>query len=65
MVARIQGVANQQRKHAVITISVLVDETGTPLCWTEPSMTRLEPQSKTEKATIAMRDNPNIIEAMS
>lgn len=63
--ARLQQTAVQQRKHAILTISVLVDEGGTPLCWTEPRMVKLEPKSQTEQLIEVFREYPALLDFLT
>jgi len=44
IIRRLQSVASQQRGYAVIAIQVVVNERGEPVFWTEPTMTKIEPQ---------------------
>ena len=47
--ARVQGLACQQNGHAIITIKVLVDASGSPVLWSEPKLVKLEPLSGTQQ----------------
>lgn len=47
LIRRLQSVARQQRGHAVITVSVIVDANGKPIVWTEPRMVKIEPVAAT------------------
>ena len=46
IIRRLQSVACRQRGYAILSIQVLVDETGRPVFWTEPEMVKLEPQGR-------------------
>jgi hypothetical protein len=41
--SRLQQVACRQRGYAIITCKVLVDESGDPVYWMDPSMEKIEP----------------------
>ena len=43
--SRLQQVACRQRGYAIITCKVLVDESGDPVYWMDPSMEKIEPIS--------------------
>jgi hypothetical protein len=45
-IRRLQSVASQQRGLAIISINILVDETGNPLCWTNPKKVLIEPKNR-------------------
>lgn len=58
VIRRFQSLATtRNRKFAVLTIRVLVDEHGNPVTWGEPECTRLEPMSNGEI--------PNILSMLS
>jgi hypothetical protein len=40
---RLQGVACRQNGFAFITIQILVDASGDPVYWLEPTLTKIEP----------------------
>lgn len=44
LIRRIQSVS-KSAGYSVVRISVLVDENGTPIAWTEPIQTKLEPRN--------------------
>jgi len=46
VIRRLQSVACQQRGYAIVSIQVVVDESGSPVFWCEPEMMRLEPQGR-------------------
>ena len=46
VVRRLQSVACRQRGYAIVSISVIVDENGTPVFWSEPDLLKLEPQGR-------------------
>lgn len=49
VIRRLQSLAStRNRKYAILTIRVLVDEHGNPVTWSEPDCTRLEPMSNGE-----------------
>lgn len=44
VIRRLQSVGRQRNEgYAVLTIRVLVNQDGTPVTWSEPDVTRLEP----------------------
>lgn len=45
-IRRLQGAAGGQRGLAILTISILVDENGNPVCWTDPKRTLIEPRQR-------------------
>jgi hypothetical protein len=44
-IRRLQSMAGQQKGYAILEIKIVVDEHGNPVFWTEPTMTKIEPQS--------------------
>lgn len=49
VIRRMQSVARKDNQGlAVLNVRVLVDENGTPIIWTEPSVTLLEPKRLSE-----------------
>lgn len=49
VIRRLQSVARQENQgYAILSITVLVDQDGCPVVWTEPSRKRLEPKSNEE-----------------
>lgn len=44
--ARLQQFSNTQAGVAIVSIQVVVDENGNPICWMEPKMVRIEPRSR-------------------
>lgn len=46
VIRRLQSVAGQQRGYAIVSIQVVVDESGAPVFWCEPQLTKLEPQQR-------------------
>ena len=46
VIRRLQSVAGQQKGYAIVSIQVVVDETGCPVFWCEPEMIKLEPQGR-------------------
>ena len=49
VIRRLQSVSCNQKGFAIVSIQILVDESGCPILWTEPSMVKLEPQSRGTK----------------
>ena len=45
---------------AIISISVLVDQEGAPLAWTEPKCTKIEPKRSANELIEMLFDNRNI-----
>lgn len=45
VVRRLQSACHGNQGYAVLSIRVLVNGTGEPVCWTEPKRTKLEPKS--------------------
>ena len=43
-IRRLQSLAKQQRGYAILAIQIVVNENGDPVFWTEPTMTKIEPQ---------------------
>ncbi len=49
VIRRLQSVARKNNQGlAVLDVRVLVDENGTPVIWTEPNVTLLEPKRMSE-----------------
>jgi hypothetical protein len=49
VIRRLQSVARRNNQGlAVLDVRVLVDENGTPVIWTEPNVTLLEPKRMSE-----------------
>lgn len=46
VIRRLQAESGKQSGYALINITVMVDQAGNPVFWTEPQMTRLEPKSR-------------------
>jgi len=46
VIRRLQSVAGQQHGYAIVSIQVVVDETGSPVFWCEPELLKLEPQGR-------------------
>lgn len=44
-IRRLQSLAGQQKGYAILEIKIVVDERGNPVFWTEPTMTKIEPQA--------------------
>ena len=49
---RCQGMARRQEGIAAIRLLVFVNEDGTPIAWTEPKMTLLEPKNRVSMETL-------------
>jgi len=45
VVRRLQSACHGNQGYAVLSIQVLVNGTGDPVCWTEPKRVKLEPRS--------------------
>ena len=44
IIRRLQSMSSKNNGTAILTIKVLINENGTPLFWTEPTIDRLEPR---------------------
>jgi hypothetical protein len=49
VIRRLQSVACRQRGYAIVSLQVMVDEHGQPVFWTEPTLTKLEPQRRAQE----------------
>ena len=49
---RCQGMARRQEGIAAIRLTVFVNEDGSPVAWTEPSMIRMEPKNRVSEDTL-------------
>lgn len=45
VVRRLQSACSGYSGHAVLSMKILVDGTGIPICWSEPDRTKVEPKS--------------------
>ena len=52
VVRRLQSACHGNQGYAVLSIRVLVNGAGEPVCWTEPKRVKLEPKSLTFKALL-------------
>jgi len=50
VVRRLQAAGSKTRGVAILHIAVMIDESGAPLCWSEPKMTRIEPTRSAKSA---------------
>jgi len=46
VIRRLQAAVASNRGFAIISIQIVVNETGEPVFWTEPGMVKLEPQGR-------------------
>lgn len=52
--ARMQQTACTNNANAVITMNVLVDKSGNPIFWFEPSVAKIEPAARLDDAIVHM-----------
>ena len=56
VVRRLQSACHGNQGYAVLSIRVLVDGTGRPVQWTEPTRVKLEPKSACFDTLLALAD---------
>lgn len=49
VVRRLQSVTAKVRDLAVVSIEIIIDSEGRPVLWTEPVLSRLEPQTRSAR----------------
>ena len=54
VIRRLRSVTYTSSGYAILTIRVLVDADGTPIQWTAPSVTLLEPKSETTTVDVLL-----------
>ncbi len=54
VVRRLQSACHGNRGYAVLSLRVLVDGDGRPVCWTEPGRVKVEPRSLGSEALLAL-----------
>ncbi len=61
VIRRLQSVARTKNHGlAVLNIRIVVDASGTPIQWTEPGVTRLEPKGSKDELLALLTDGSSI-----
>lgn len=56
VIRRLQSACHGNQGYAVLSIRVLVNGTGEPVCWTEPARVKVEPRSACFDTLLALAD---------
>lgn len=51
---RLQAACSGYSGHAVLSMKILVDGAGIPICWSEPDRTKVEPKSLSTDALLGL-----------